>query len=109
MAKIKVLIASGISQEVADMLGNAPSETEISFLPEGEQLKDHISDAEILYGVVSEDALPHAKSLQWVMQPFVGVERSMYPAFKESPITLINSKRLYGPQLAEHAFACYCP
>lgn len=105
MANVKVLIASGISQEVADMLKDAPSEMEISFLPEGAELKDHISDAEILYGVVSEEALPHATSLQWVMQPFVGVERSMYPAFKESPITLINSKRLYGPQLAEHAFA----
>ena len=105
MAKIKVLIASGISEEVAAMLEAAPSEMEIDFLPEGAKLSDHISDAEILYGVVSEDALPHATSLQWVMQPFVGVERSMYPAFKESPITLINSKRLYGPQLAEHAFA----
>jgi len=105
MAKHKVLIASGISQEVADMLQAAPPEMEIQFLPEGGQLKDHISDIEILYGVVSEEALPHATSLQWVMQPFVGVERSMYPAFKESPITLINSKRLYGPQLAEHAFA----
>ena len=105
MAKIKVLIASGISEEVAAMLEAAPSEMEIDFLPEGAKLSDHISDAEILYGVVSEDALPYATSLQWVMQPFVGVERSMYPAFKESPITLINSKRLYGPQLAEHAFA----
>ena len=105
MAKHKVLIASGISQEIADMLQAAPPEMEIHFLPEGGQLKDHISDVEILYGVVLEEALPHATSLQWVMQPFVGVERSMYPAFKESPITLINSKRLYGPQLAEHAFA----
>ena len=105
MAKHKVLIASGISEEVAAMLEAAPSEMEINFLPDGAKLSDHISDAEILYGVVSEDALPHATSLQWVMQPFVGVERSMYPAFKESPITLINSKRLYGPQLAEHAFA----
>ena len=105
MAKIKVLIASGISQEVADMLQDAPSEMEIEFLPEGAALSDHLSDVEILYGVVSEEALPHAESLQWVMQPFVGVERSMYPAFKESPVTLVNSKGLYGPQLAEHAFA----
>ncbi len=105
MAKHKVLIASGISQEVADMLQAAPPEMDIHFLPEGAQLSDHLSDVEILYGVVSEEAFPHATSLQWVMQPFVGVERSMYPAFKESPITLINSKRLYGPQLAEHAFA----
>lgn len=105
MAKIKVLIASGISQEVADMLQEAPSEMDIQFLPEGEQLSDHLSDVEILYGRVSEADFPFAKSLQWVMQPFVGVEGSMYPAFKESTITLVNSKRLYGPQLAEHAFA----
>ena len=105
MAKIKVLIASEISQEVADMLQDAPPEMEINFLPEGAQLSDHVSDVEILYGTVPEAALPHATSLQWVMQPFVGVEGSMYPAFKESPITLVNSRRLYGPQLAEHAFA----
>ncbi len=105
MAKIKVLIASEISQEVADMLQDAPPEMEINFLPEGESLSDHLSDVEILYGRVSESAFPHATSLQWVMQPFVGVEGSMYPAFKESAITLVNSKRLYGPQLAEHAFA----
>ena len=105
MAKIKVLISSGISQEVADMLQDAPPEMEINFLPEGESLIDHLSDVEILYGTVPEAAFPHAKSLRWVMQPFVGVEGSMYPAFKESPITLVNSRRLYGPQLAEHAFA----
>ena len=35
MAKIKVLIASGISQEVADILQDAPPEMEINFLPEG--------------------------------------------------------------------------
>lgn len=105
MAKIKVLIASRISQEIRDMLQDAPSEMEIHFLPEGKPLRDHLSDVEILYGHVPEADFPFAKSLQWVMQPFVGVERSMYPAFKESSITLVNSKRLYGPQLAEHAFA----
>ena len=105
MAKIKVLIASEISQEVANMLQAAPPEMEINFLPEGAQLSDHVSEVEILYGTVPEAALPHATSLEWVMQPFVGVEGSMYPAFKKSSITLVNSRRLYGPQLAEHAFA----
>ncbi len=105
MAKIKVLIASRISQEIADMLQAAPSEMDIQFLPEGEPSRDHLSDVEILYGQLPEADFPFATSLQWVMQPFVGVEGSMYPAFKESPITLVNSKRLYGPQLAEHAFA----
>ena len=105
MAKIKVLIASQISQEVADMLQDAPPEVEISFLQEGEELRDSLAGVEILYGTIPETIFPAAESVQWVMQPFVGVEGSMYPAFKESAITLINSKRLYGPQLAEHAFA----
>ena len=35
------------------MLAAAPSEMEIDFLPDGAKLSDHISDAEILYGVVS--------------------------------------------------------
>ena len=105
MAKIKVLIASQISPEIADMLQGAPSEMEINFLGEGEELREHLADVEILYGTIPEAVFPFAESVQWVMQPFVGVEGSMYPAFKDSNITLINSKRLYGPQLAEHAFA----
>ncbi len=105
MAKIKVLIASQISEDVAGLLSEAPSEMAISFLPEGAALGDHLSGVEILYGTLPESVFPHATSLRWVMQPFVGVEGSMYPAFKESSITLVNSKRLYGPQLAEHGFA----
>ena len=105
MPKTNVLIASQISPEVADMLQNAPTQMAINFLPEGEALRDHLSDVDILYGTLPESDFPFATSLQWVMQPFVGVENSMYPAFKESDITLINSKRLYGAQLAEHAFA----
>ena len=58
MAKIKVLIASGISQEVADMLQEAPSEMDIQFLPEGEQLSGHLSDVEILYGRVVRGGFP---------------------------------------------------
>ena len=64
MAKIKVVIASAISQEIADMLQAAPPEMEIKFLPEGAQLSDHLSAVEILYGTVPEAVLPHATSLQ---------------------------------------------
>ena len=60
MAKIKVLIASRISQEIADMLQAAPSEMDIQFLPEGEPSRDHLSDVEILYGQLPEADFPFA-------------------------------------------------
>ena len=105
MPKPKVLISSRPEPEVEAMLQDAPPEVEIHFLPPEEKLGDYISDVEILYGQVSEADFPQAKSLRWVQQPYVGVEGSMYPAFKESDVILVNSRVLYGPQIAEHAFA----
>lgn len=105
MAKHKVLIANRPGSEVEALLADAPPEVEIHFVPEGEKLGDHISDVEILYGTIREADFPQAKLLRWVQQPFVGVEWSAYPAFRDSEVILVNSRVLYGPQLAEHAFA----
>ena len=105
MSKCKVMISSRPEAEVEAMLASAPAEVEIHFLPEGEKLGDHISDVEILYGAIREADFSKAKSLRWVQQPFVGIEWSAYPAFRDSDVILVNSRVLYGPQLAEHAFA----
>jgi phosphoglycerate dehydrogenase-like enzyme len=105
MSKHKVMISSRPGAEVEAMLASAPAEVEIHFLPEGEKLGDHISDVEILYGAIREADFSKAKSLRWVQQPFVGIEWSAYPAFRDSDVILVNSRVLYGPQLAEHAFA----
>jgi phosphoglycerate dehydrogenase-like enzyme len=105
MSKLKVLISNRPGADVEAMLSDAPSEVDIHFLPAGEKLNEHVSDVEILYGTISEADFPKAESLRWIQQPFVGVEWSSYPAFKESDVILVNSRVLYGPQLAEHAFA----
>ncbi|MCZ6680217.1 MAG: D-2-hydroxyacid dehydrogenase [Candidatus Poribacteria bacterium] len=105
MSKSKVLIGSRPGPEVEAMLQDAPSEVEIHFLPEGEKLGDHVADVDIIYGTIREDDFPKAKSLQWMQQPFVGVEWARYPAFRDSDVRLVNSRVLYGPQIAEHAFA----
>ncbi len=105
MSKPKVLIASRPGAEVEGMLQGAPPEVEIQFLPEGEKLGDHVSDVEVLYGTISEEDFPKAKVLRWMQQSFVGVEWARYPAFRESDVILVNSRVLFGPQIAEHAFA----
>ena len=97
MSKPKVLIAHRPGPEIEAMLEDAPSELDIHFLPEGEKLGDHVSDAEILYGSISEEDFSKAKALRWIQQPFVGVEWARFPAFMESDVGLVNSRVLYGP------------
>jgi phosphoglycerate dehydrogenase-like enzyme len=105
MAKLKALITGRYSPEVESISEDAPSEVEICFLPRGETLGDHVSDADIIYGHIGEADLAKAKSLRWVQVASAGVEGMMYPAFKASDIILTNSRRMHGSQIAEHAFA----
>ena len=105
MDKIKVLIGSRQEPEVEAMLSDVPAEAEVHLLPQGESLRAHISDVEILFGRLGEDEMSEASALRWVHQPHAGVEGFMYPAFKASDVTLTNCRGLYGTQIAEHAFA----
>ena len=105
MPNPKILIASRQAPEVEAMLDDAPPEIEIHLLPPGEQLADHLSNIEIIYGGIGEADFPKAESLQWVHQPHAGVEGFMFPAFKASDVVLTNCRRLYGQQISEHAFA----
>lgn len=105
MDKLKVLIGSRQAPDIEAMLSEVPIGVEVSFLPHGEPLGDHIADVEILFGHIGEDAIQAATVLRWAHQPHAGVEGFMYPAFKESAIMLTNCRGLYGTQIAEHAFA----
>ena len=102
---MKVLIGSRQAPEIEGMLSDVPSGVEVRFLPQGESLREHIADVEILFGHLGEDAIPEATALRWVHQPHAGVEGFMYPAFKASDVILTNCRGLYGTQIAEHAFA----
>ena len=105
MDNTKVLIGSRQAPEIEGMLSDVPPGVEVHFLPRGASLRDHIADVGILFGHVSEDAMPEATALRWVHQPHAGVEGFMYPAFKASDVILTNCRGLYGTQIAEHAFA----
>ena len=100
-----VLIEARQQPEIQALLADAPEALEIRCLESGDKLADHIGEAEVLYGSVGEADLPQAIALRWVQLPHAGVEHLMYPAFKASDIILTNCRGLFGPQLAEHAFA----
>lgn len=105
MDKLKVLIGSRQVPAVEAMLSDVPSGVEVRFLPQGESLREHIADVDILFGGIGEDAIAEAAALRWVHQPHAGVEGFMFPTFKASDVILTNCRGLYGTQIAEHAFA----
>ena len=105
MDKPKVLIGSRQEPAIEAMLSDVPPGVEVRFLPQGESLREHIADVDIVFGGISEDAMSAATALRWVHQPHAGVEGFMFPAFKASDVILTNCRGLYGTQIAEHAFA----
>src|SRR5436309_1465383 len=105
MPRPVALIPGSRSPELERILIEAPPEIEIRYLASGERLGDHLEDVEVLFGSISEADFPRARSLRWVQVPFAGIESLMYPALKESDVILCNSAGLFGPQIAEHAFA----
>ena len=102
---IRVLIGSRYAPDVEGLLKEAPSEAEVTFLPDGEKQADHLADVEVLFGLLSESDFDRADALKWVQQPHAGAEGHLYERFKNSDIVLTNAGGLFGPQIAEHAFA----
>lgn len=101
----RVLIGSRLAPEVEALLKGAPSEVEITFLPDGENQADHLTGIEVLFGRLSESDFDHADALKWVQQPHAGAEGHLYEKFVKSDMVLTNAGGLFGPQIAEHAFA----
>lgn len=102
---VRVLIGSRYGPDVEGLLKDAPSEAELTFLPEGEKLADHLTGIEIMFGILSESNFDCADALKWVQQPHAGAEGHLYEKFRNSDIVLTNAGGLFGPQIAEHAFA----
>jgi phosphoglycerate dehydrogenase-like enzyme len=62
-------------------------------------------EADVVFGFVSPELLAAAPNLRWVHAAASGVNRYLYPAFRESDVLLTSAKGLVGNPLADHAFA----
>ena len=63
------------------------------------------ADAEVIMGFVSPALLDAAPRLRWVHANASGVNRYLYPAFRDGDVILTSAKGLVGNPLADHAFA----
>lgn len=100
-----VLIATRNPSELESHLTDLPDGVELKIQDATAPYDDCLSEAEVIWGLIEEDDFKRATSLKWVHQPGIGVERHMYPAFKQSDVVLTNAKGLAATQIPEHAFA----
>jgi len=77
----------------------------------GADLAKEIVDADAMVGVpLTPELFKQAKQLKWLHISSTGVERhggqvGLFAALIESDVTVTNAKNVYGPQIADHAFA----
>ena len=72
--------------------------------PEG--LSEHIRDAEVFHGFLTEELFNQAKQLRWFQLPGAGIDSTLkIPGFPESDVILTNTRGPHVPSMANHAMA----
>lgn len=108
-AQTKKVIANLSPEMVNELARTAP---QVRVVPSrGADLAKEIVDADAMVGVgLTPDLLRSAKQLKWLHISSAGVEphgnqTGLFPALVESDVVVTNAKNVYGPQIADHAFA----
>lgn len=108
-AQSKKVIANLPPDMVADLAKKAPN---VKIVPaNGADVAKEIVDADALVGVrLTPDLFKQAKQLKWLHISSAGVEphgnqTGLFPELVESNVVVTNAKNVYGPQIADHAFA----
>ena len=108
-AQTKKVIANLSPEMLKDLAVSAPNVKIVS--TRGIDLAREIEDADAMVGVtLTPDLFKRAKKLQWLHISSAGVEShgrqvGLFPELAASNVTVTNAKGVYGPQIADHAFA----
>jgi phosphoglycerate dehydrogenase-like enzyme len=108
-AQTKKVIANLDAQMLKDLAASSPNVKIVS--TRGVDLAKEIEDADAVVGVrITPELFKHAKQLKWLHIPSAGVEThgnsiGLFPELVNSNVVVTNAKNVYGPQIADHAFA----
>jgi phosphoglycerate dehydrogenase-like enzyme len=108
-AQTKKVIANLPPEMVSELAKTAPNVKIVA--ARGPELAKEIADADAMVGVPLTPALfKQAKQLKWLHISSAGVEphgnqSGLFPELVDSKIIVTNAKNVYGPQIADHAFA----
>jgi phosphoglycerate dehydrogenase-like enzyme len=103
-AQTKKIIANPVPDDLARELESTLGNVKL-VKASGPQLEKELADADAIIGGIGEAQFSKAKKLKWVQTTSAGVEGQVFPALVNSDVVLTNAKNVYGPQIADHAFA----
>jgi phosphoglycerate dehydrogenase-like enzyme len=108
-AQTKKVIANLSPEMLKELTVSAPNVRIVS--ARGADLAKEIEDADAIVGVtLTPELFKHAKQLKWLHIASAGVEThgrsiGLFPELIDSNVVVTNAKNVYGPQIADHAFA----
>jgi phosphoglycerate dehydrogenase-like enzyme len=108
-AQTKKVIANLPAELLQELALSTPN---VRIVPaRGADLAKEIEDADAMVGVnLTPDLLKRARQLKWLHIASAGVESragqtGLFPELVESNVVVTNAKNVFGPQIADHAFA----
>lgn len=103
---MKILLQGRLEGELLKRLEDIAGDEHTFVTPSSrEELVEEGKDAEVFYGFCSEEIFPHLPNIKWIQASSAGMDRHMYPALRNSDVVLTNAAGLYGPHVADQAFA----
>jgi phosphoglycerate dehydrogenase-like enzyme len=108
-AQTKKVIANLSPDMLKELAVSAPNVKIVS--SRGVDLAKEIENADALVGIrLTPELFQHARQLKWLHISSAGVEThngqiGLFPELINSNVIVTNAKNVYGPQIADHAFA----
>ncbi len=100
----RIVVPNVMPARLAELKRVAP---EIEFIPvkTAADAAKVAGDADAVLGFCTADIVKAGGKLRWIQVGHAGVEKDLNPELVHSKIVLTNTQRLYGPQVADQAFA----
>jgi phosphoglycerate dehydrogenase-like enzyme/glyoxylase-like metal-dependent hydrolase (beta-lactamase superfamily II) len=101
----RIVVPAGLTnRKLADLKTIAP---DVEFIPARDAIEASsvAGDADAVVGFSSKDILRVGKKLRWVQVISAGVDPYLIPELVNSKVVLTNTSRIYGPNVADQAFA----
>jgi phosphoglycerate dehydrogenase-like enzyme/glyoxylase-like metal-dependent hydrolase (beta-lactamase superfamily II) len=101
----RIVVPSGLMPaRLAELKRIAP---EVEFIPAktAEEAAGVAEDADAVVGFCTPDIVRAGRNLRWIQVGHAGVDKELSAELAASKIVLTNTARIYGPQVADQAFA----
>ncbi len=103
-AQTKTILAPAIPDDWVDKIRAEVPEVNL-VKATGPEFDARIGEADAVIGKITPAQFAAAKRLKWMQVMSAGVDDVIFPELAQSGVTLTNMRIVYGPEIADHAFA----